>query len=103
MAARHDQRLASDFIDRVFEFGRAIGRIDVDQNGADAGGAELGVKPFGAIGCPDTDPVATSDAERQQAGGDVVRAFAQIVPGQRKLVLSEDSSSPPTMPGASAI
>ena len=36
MAARHDQRFATDFVERVLELGRAIGRIDVDQNGADA-------------------------------------------------------------------
>ena len=67
MPARHDQRFAADLVERVFELGRAIGRIDVDQNGADARGAELGVKPLGAIWRPDADPVAAPDAERQAA------------------------------------
>ena len=72
VAAGEHQRLAADLVERVFELGGAIGRIDVDQDGADARSTELHVEPFGAIGRPDADAIAAADAQREQAGGNVV-------------------------------
>ena len=39
--ARHDQHFALHLVERVFELGALIGRVDVDQDRADARGAEL--------------------------------------------------------------
>ena len=80
--ARHDQDFALHLVERVFELGALVGRVDVDQDRADARGAELRVKPFGAVGRPDADAVAALHTEREQAGRDVVGMAAQIVPGQ---------------------
>src|ERR1700728_4211872 len=98
VAAGQHQRLAADFVECVFQFGGAVSRIDVDQNGADARGAELDVKPFGAIGRPDADTVALPNTEREQAGGDLVRSFAQIVPAYLAAGFREDRGGTPAMP-----
>ena len=67
-----DQRLAADLVERVFELGQPIGRVDVDQDQAGLGGGELGHHPFGVVRRPDADAVARREPERQQAGGERV-------------------------------
>jgi hypothetical protein len=90
VAAGEDQRLAADLVERVFKLGDAISRIDVDQDGTDACSTELHIKPLGAIGRPDADAIATADAEREEAGGNVVRSRAQVVPRQPYVGVGED-------------
>ena len=63
--ARHDQHFALHFVKRVFQFRRAISRVDVDQNGADARRAKLRQQPLDTIRRPDADAIAALDAERQ--------------------------------------
>src|SRR5262249_671217 len=41
-----DERLATDLGQRIFEFGDAVGRIDIDQNETRFGGGELGQHPL---------------------------------------------------------
>ena len=65
-ALGENQRLAADFVERVFQLGDAIGRIDVDQDQAGLGGGELGQHPFAVVGRPDADAVAGLEPERQQ-------------------------------------
>ena len=67
--ARHDQRFALHLVERVFELGALIGRIDVDQDRADARGAELRIKPFGRFGAqmPTRSPRSMPSANRPAA------------------------------------
>ncbi len=103
VARRHYQRLAGDLVERVLELGRAISRVDIDQDRADARGAELHVEPLGAIGCPDADPIAAADPERQKTGGDRIGALAQLIPGQPGVVRREDRSGAAAVARAGAV
>ena len=60
-----DERFAADFVQRVFELGDPIGRIDIDQDQAGFGGGELGEHPLAVVGRPDADAVAGLEAERE--------------------------------------
>jgi len=60
-----DQRLAADLVERVFQFGDAIGRIDIDQDETRLRGGELGQHPFRIVGRPDADAVTGMKAECQ--------------------------------------
>ena len=64
----------------MFQLDSAIRGIDVDQDCADARGAELCEQPFHAVRRPDADAVAAADAEGQQSGGHVIRAALERVP-----------------------
>ena len=55
---RGDERAAADLVERVFQLGQPIGRVDVDQHEAGLGGGELGDDPLGIVGRPDADAVA---------------------------------------------
>ncbi|OIQ64559.1 hypothetical protein GALL_538910 [mine drainage metagenome] len=61
---RH-QRLAADLVQRVFDLGGAIRRIDVDQDDADLGGGQLHQHPFDAVMRPDAHAVALLQAAAQ--------------------------------------
>ena len=74
-AARHDERAAADLGERVLELGRAIRRIDVDQDEADPRRRELGDEPLVPVRRPDADAVAAPQAEREQARGHLVGAL----------------------------
>ena len=79
--ARGDQRLGLDLVERVFQFGAPVGRVDVDQDQADAGGGELGDQPFRPVGRPDADAVALVETESQQARGKAVDPAGELVVG----------------------
>ena len=53
-----DQRLAADLVQRVFQLGEPVGRVDVDQDQPGLRGGELRQHPFGVVRRPDADPVA---------------------------------------------
>ncbi len=65
-----DQRRAASLVQRVFEFGQPIGRVDVDEDQPGLGGSELGDGPFGVVRRPDADARAAFEAERHQPGGE---------------------------------
>ena len=65
-----DAGLAQD----VLQLGGLVGGVDVDEDGADAGGGVLDDDPLEAIGRPDADAVARRDAQGQQAAGGPRRA-----------------------------
>jgi hypothetical protein len=77
-ARRGDERDAARFVERVFEFGQAIGRVDVDEDQAGLGGGELGDDPFGVVRRPDADPLAGLEAERDEAGGEGIDLALQL-------------------------
>src|ERR1700691_3247700 len=77
-ALGEDERLATDFVERVFKLGSAIGRIDIDQDEARFGGGELREYPFVVVWRPDADAVAWLEIERQEPGGELVDLLAQF-------------------------
>ena len=85
-----DQRLAADLVERVFELGQAIGRIDVDEDQAGLGGRELGDHPFGIVRRPDADAVAGRKPERQQPGGQGVDLGFQLAIAPADVLLPHD-------------
>src|SRR5579883_439829 len=48
-----DQRLALDLVERVFDLGEAVGRIDVDEDEPGLGRRKLRDRPFRIVGRPD--------------------------------------------------
>ncbi len=81
-AIRGDQRPALDFVQRIFQFRRAIGRIDVHQDQPGLGGRILREHPFDAVGRPETDAVAGFQAQHDQTGGDTIDLVPQRGEGQ---------------------
>ena len=96
-ALGENQRLAADFVERVFQLGGAIGRIDVDQDQPGLGGGELGQHPFRIIGRPDADAVAGLEPERQQSGGELVDLVAQFAVGEPHLLVPHHQRRPSRM------
>jgi hypothetical protein len=46
-----------------------VGRVDVDQYGADAGRRQLQQQPLDVVGRPDADAIALAEADTQQPAG----------------------------------
>ncbi len=83
-----DQPLATGLLEYVFEFGAAIGRIDVDQNHADLRGGELSDAPLRAVRRPDAEPVAGLQTQRQQRSGMHIHRVGQLPPGVTLLLMA---------------
>ena len=78
VSRREDQRPAAGFLDRIVEFVRAVGGIDVDQDEASERRAELRQHPFARVGRPDADAVALLKAERHEADRQILRPAQEI-------------------------
>jgi hypothetical protein len=52
------------------------------------GGRELGQRPFGRVGRPDADPVAALQAERHQAGSEIVDPAAELAPAPADVLMA---------------
>ena len=87
---RGDQRRAAGLVQRVFEFGQPIGRVDVDEDQPGLGGGELGHDPFGVVRRPDADALAAFEAERDQAGGEGVDPLPQLPPAPADFLMTDD-------------
>ena len=61
-----DEQRGARLIEHELELAGAVGRVDVDQDGADLRRRVLGERPFRAVRRPDTDPVTLLDADFQQ-------------------------------------
>ena len=85
-----DQRGAARFVERVFELGEAVGRVDVDEDEPGLGGGELGDDPFGIVGRPDADPLAGLEAERDEAGGEGVDLALQLAIVPADVLMADD-------------
>ncbi|MCY1536119.1 hypothetical protein D9M68_715620 [compost metagenome] len=75
-----DHPAAAGLLERVFQFAAAIGRVDVDQDGADLGAGELGDAPLGAVRRPDAEAVAAVQAKGEQGAGMAVHRLGQFLP-----------------------
>ncbi len=93
-ALGEDERLAADFVQRIFELGDAIGRIDVDEDEARFGGGELGEHPFAVVGRPDADAVAGLEPERQQPGSEPVDLLVQFAVAQPHFLVPHHQRRP---------
>ena len=73
-----DQRGAARLVQRVFELGQPVGRVDVDEDQPGLGGSELGHHPFGVVRRPDADARAGFEAERHQPRGEGIDPLLQL-------------------------
>ncbi len=71
VARAQDQGPAAGLPDRIVEFVRTIGRIDVDEDQPGERRAELRQHPFAVVGGPDADPVALLQAEAPEPDREV--------------------------------
>src|SRR5438093_112079 len=70
-ALGHQEQFHARLIERVFEFRRLVGRVDVDEDRADAGRGVLHDDPLVAVRRPDADALALGDAEVEQRAGEL--------------------------------
>ena len=71
-----------DCSEKIGQFVGAVGGIDVDQDGADLGGGELGEHPLGVVGGPDADVLALCDADGHQAARDALDLGVELPVGE---------------------
>ncbi|MDT4850152.1 hypothetical protein FQZ97_842930 [compost metagenome] len=83
-----DHPAAAGLLERVFQFAAAIGRVDVDQDGADLGAGELGDAPLGAVRRPDAQAVAALQAEGEQGAGLPLDRFGEFGPAQAQALVA---------------
>ena len=81
-----DARLTQD----VAKLKGAIGRIDIDQHGPDAGGRQGEQDPFDAVGGPQTDAVTRFDTEPGQAAGGSFDRCLEFGVGQPGALMADD-------------
>jgi hypothetical protein len=80
-AADQDQGLGIGLLHQVFQLEGAVGRVDGHHDGAELGGAELGVEPLGDVVGPDGDLVALLDPEGHEPLGHLVAHIAEFAVG----------------------
>src|SRR5690606_5619065 len=68
-------------VEGVLQFVHAVGRVDVNQDGTDFGGGELGNGPLVAVGRPDAHSVAAFDADGHEGPGGFVDLFNELFVG----------------------
>src|ERR1700720_1258125 len=83
-----DERLAADLDQRIFEFGDAVGGIDIDEDEPGFGGGELRKHPFAVVRRPDADAIAGNKAEREEPGGKLVDGLPQLAIGEADLLVT---------------
>ena len=76
------QGLAAGLVQRVFEFGQPVGRVDVHQHQTGLGGGVLGQCPFELVLRPDADARTGFEAEADKAAGQRVDAAPELGIGQ---------------------
>ena len=80
-ALRGDQHPQPRVVDRVGELVGAVGRVDVDEDGADLRRGELGDRPLRTAGRPHADPVALREPPGDQAAGEQVDVVVELAIG----------------------
>ena len=100
---RQHQRTAADLVERVFEFGAAIGGVDIHQNQAGLGGGELGQRPLHVVLRPDADALARRQAEAHQPAGERVDAALQLRVGEAHVLVAHHQRLALGMAGAGLV
>ncbi|MNG04896.1 hypothetical protein D3C84_880610 [compost metagenome] len=86
--------MAAGLLEHVFEFGAAVGRVDVDQDHADFRRGNLRDAPLGAVWSPDAQPVTGLQTQRQQRPGMQVCRIRQLPPGVAQLLMAHHQRLP---------
>src|SRR5262245_24344358 len=68
----------------------AVRRINIDEDGPDVGGGELGDDPLRPVGGPDADVFAAPDAQRHQGAGEPADVGLELAVGAVVAELRED-------------
>ena len=72
------------------QFVRAVGRVDVDQHHAGAGGAVLQQHPLDAVAGPDAGAVAGRESEAGQSAGHAGGFGIELAPGKPHALVADD-------------
>ena len=89
-ATGHDEHAHARLAERVAELGGRAGRVDRDQDRADAGRGELRDGPFVAIGRPDGDAIALVHAVRDERAGGGLHLLPELVVGRPVALVGHD-------------
>ena len=81
-ASDEDQGGELGLLQKVGQFVGAVGGVDVDQDGADLGGGELGEYPLGVVGGPDAHVLSLSDPDGHEAAGDAFHLGVELAVGE---------------------
>ena len=80
-SGRHQEQAHPGLIEGVLELVSPVGRVDVDEDGPDAGGRVLGDDPLVPVGRPHPDPVPLLDAHRHQPAGHLGHLVPELLVG----------------------
>ena len=72
------EHAAAGLAQDVLELRGPVGRVDVDQNGAELGGGVLDQRPLHAVGAPDPDPVRLLEPGGDQRARQLVHGRTQL-------------------------
>jgi hypothetical protein len=86
---RRDQGRAANLVERIFQFMQAVGRVDVDEDRADACCRKQGQHPFDPVRRPNADSVTGLHSDGQKACRKPVRRVTQFSPGQTYALFAE--------------
>ena len=88
--ARGDQHAAARLAQRVLELGRAVRRVDVDEDDPRLGGGELDEHPLGAVGRPDADPVPLLEPGAEQSARERVDLLVELGVAEAHALVAHD-------------
>ena len=86
---RRHQAAAPGLLQRVAHLVGAVGRIDVDEDHADARRRVLHEHPLRAVRRPDPDPVAALEAARHERPGELVDAVVELGVGPTHVLVAD--------------
>ena len=89
-AAGEDEHAHAGLLQRVGELARLVGRVDRDEDRADARGRELRHDPLVAVGRPDADALTHADAVREQCARRDVDLIPELVVGRAVALVGDD-------------
>ena len=89
-----DDGTAARKIERVFQLGHAVGRVDVDQHQPGARRGKLRHQPLGAVGRPDAYAVAHAQAQGNKARRQRIDLGLELLPAPAHALLAKDHGRP---------
>ncbi len=88
-AAGVDEDAHAGLAQGVFQLAGQVGGVDVDENGADAGGGVLHHHPLVAVGGPDADAVAGGHPQGEEGAGGAGGQVPQLVVGGAEALVED--------------